>query len=154
MARIKIELPPSFSFSASIPVRITDINYGNHVGNDAILALIHEARMQFLGNIGFTEMEFSGVGLIMADAGIEFKNELYYGDIVTISISCQNLSKVSFDLYYRLEKIIPLDHGKDAQQNLNEKKILIAAAKTGMVCYDYKRKKIVAIPNEAIGKLR
>lgn len=142
-------MPDSFSFSIYIPIRITDINYGNHVGNDAILALIHEARMQFLRHFGFTELEFAGVGLIMADAGIEFKNELFYGETVTISVSCTGFSKVSFDLYYKLEKTIPLGDGPQAEQQMNEKKILVAAAKTGMVCYDYKRKKIVPIPNEA-----
>ncbi len=82
-----------------------------------LYSLIHEARMQFLEYSALPKWNSAGVGLIMADVGIEFKNELFYGDIVTISISCQNLSKVSFDIYYRLEKIIPLDHGKDAQQN-------------------------------------
>jgi len=36
MARIKILLPEHFSFSCSIPIRITDLNYGNHVGNDTV----------------------------------------------------------------------------------------------------------------------
>ena len=141
MARIKIELPKAFSFSVSIPVRITDINYGGHVGNDAILSLIHEARMQFLKQLGYTEMEFAGVGLIMADAGIEFKNELFYGDIVIIYVACSGFSKVSFDIYYKLEK------------SAADKNILIAIAKTGMVCFDYKRKKIVHVPGEAVMKL-
>jgi acyl-CoA thioesterase FadM len=43
MARIKIELPQSFSFTCRIPVRITDINYGGHAGNDTVLSIIHEA---------------------------------------------------------------------------------------------------------------
>ena len=104
MARIKIDLPDKFSFTTSIPVRITDINYGGHVGNDAILSLIHEARMQFLKQLGYTELEFAGVGLIMADVAIEFRNELFYGDIVIVSIACAEFSKVSFDIYYKLEK--------------------------------------------------
>ena len=43
-------------------------------------------------------MEFAGVGL-MADAGIEFKNELFYGDTVIASVACAGFSKVSFDIY-------------------------------------------------------
>src|SRR6186997_1435227 len=106
MARISIDLPPSFSFSTKIPVRITDINYGGHVGNDAILSLIHEARVQYLNQLGYSELEFGGVGLIMADAGIEFRNELFYGDTVIVSVACAELSKVSFEIYYKLEKIL------------------------------------------------
>jgi len=137
MARIKIDLPEKFSFTTSIPVRITDINYGGHAGNDTILSLIHEARMQFLKSYGYEELKFEGVGMIMADVGIEFKNELFYGDVVIASVTITEFSKVSFDIYYKLEK------------DVAGEKMLVAIAKTGMVCYDYTNKKIVAIPDKA-----
>jgi len=141
MARIKIDLPEKFSFTTSIPVRITDINYGDHVGNDTILSLLHEARVQFLKTFGYKEMEFEGVGMIMSDVGIEFKNELFYGDVVIASVAITGFTKISFEVFYKLEK-------EEAG-----KKILVAAAKTGMVCYDYDKKKIVAIPEKAHHKL-
>jgi acyl-CoA thioesterase FadM len=141
MARIKIDLPAAFHFSTNIPVRITDLNYGRHVGNDAILSLIHEARMQFLAQYNYTEMQFAGVGMIMSDVGIEFKSELFYGDTVIASITATGFSKVGFDLYYLLEK------------EQAGKKITVAIAKTGMICYDYKQKKIAAVPEEAKQKL-
>ena len=135
MARIKIELPDKFPFTTSIPVRITDVNYGGHVGNDTILSLIHEARMQFLQSLGYKELELEGTGVIMADAGIEFKNELFYGDTVIASVALTNISKISFELYYKLEK------------KNGEATIMVAAAKTGMVCYDYDQKKVTALPD-------
>jgi YbgC/YbaW family acyl-CoA thioester hydrolase len=141
MARIKIDLPGNFTFTTSIQVRITDINYGGHVGNDAVLSLIHEARMQYLKQLGYSELEFGGVGLIMADAAIEFRNELFYGDTVIVSVASAELSKVSFEIYYKLEKTLG--------QIQDEKRIIVATAKTGMVCFDYSNKKIVAIPEEA-----
>ena len=144
MARIKIELPPTFSFSCQIPVRITDINYGGHAGNDAVLSIIHEARMQFLESMGYTEMEFAGAGMIMSDVAIEFKNELFYGDIVIASVVTGEISRIGFDLVYKLETL---------RTENDNKKILVVAAKTGMVCYDYKKKKIVSIPAEARVKL-
>ena len=106
MARIKIELPPSFLFTAAIPVRITDINYGGHVGNDTVLSIIHEARMQFLHHFGYTEMNFGGTGLIMSDVGIEFKNELFYEDQVSVAVSIQEITRAGFALYYKLEKSV------------------------------------------------
>jgi acyl-CoA thioesterase FadM len=142
MSRIKIDLPDNFHFATSIPIRITDINYGGHTGNDTILSIIHEARIQFLKSKGYTEMEFAGAGMIMADVGIEFKSELFYGDIVIASVAVANISKVSFDVYYKLEK-------KTA-----DKTVLVAIAKTGMVCYDYNKKKISAVPEDAKIKLQ
>ncbi|MEO7922169.1 MAG: thioesterase family protein [Chitinophagaceae bacterium] len=142
MARAKISLPGKFFFSCEIPVRITDINYGGHVGNDTILTIIHEARMQFFRQMGYTEMNFGGVGMIMAAATIEFKSELFYGDIVKASVTTGELSKIGFELLYQLEKIS------------GDKTILVAAAKTGMICYDYERKKIVSVPEEARSKMK
>jgi acyl-CoA thioester hydrolase len=135
MARIKIELPATFSFTTQIPVRITDINYGGHVGNDTILSVVHEARMQFLRKYGCTEMNFGGGGLIMSDAGIEFKNELFYGDALTVSVAMDEISSISFALYYKLEKLA------------GSKTVLVAAARTGMVCYNYAEKKIAPFPD-------
>ena len=146
MARIKIDLPDNFTFTTTIPIRVTDLNYGGHVGNDTILSLIQEARMQYLKQLGYSELEFAGVGLIMADAGIEFKNELFYDDVLIVSIACTDFRKVSFDMYYKLEKVF--------QSDTNNKKILVATAKTAMVCFDYSNKKIVAIPEEARRKMQ
>ena len=136
MSRIKLTPPDTFSFTAIIPIRISDINYGNHVGNDAILSIIHEARMQLLTKHHFTELNCGGVGLIMADAGIEFKKEIFYGDVLEVSIAAANFSSIGFDLYYRLVK------------RSGEKMIIVALAKTGMVCYNYDEKKIAQVPQE------
>lgn len=142
MARIKITFPEHFNFSCQIPVRITDINYGGHVGNDTILTIVHEARMQFLKSLGYTEMNFGGKGMIMADAAIEFKNELFYGDNVMVSVAVSEISKIGFDLIYKME---------NASETSNK---IVASAKTGMICYDYDIKKIIPIPEEALNKLK
>ena len=141
MARIKIEQPAAYSFSTTIPVRITDVNYGGHVGNDTVLSLIHEARMQFLKSLGYTEMNLAGAGMIMADVAIEFKSELFYGDIVIASVAASDLSRVGFDLVYKMEK------------ETEGKQQLVAIAKTGMICFDYEKKKIASLPDEARQKL-
>jgi acyl-CoA thioester hydrolase len=141
MARIKIDLPKEFKFSTNIPVRITDVNYGGHVGNDSILSIIHEARAQYVKHFGYSEMEFAGTGTIMSDVAIEFKNELFYGDTITASVAAGEFSKVSFELFYTWEK------------ETAGKKIIVAVAKTAMVCYDYDKKKIAAVPEEAKRRL-
>ena len=142
MSRVKIELPEEFSFETIIPIRITDLNYGNHVGNDTILSILHEARVQYLQHFGYGELNFAGVGLIMSDIAIEFKSEIFYGEKIIASVKLGEFSKFSFEVYYKLEK-----------EN-NNKRILVAIAKTGMVCYDYSAKKIAAVPEEVIKKLQ
>lgn len=136
MARIKLTLPERFSFLTTVSVRIGDVNYGNHLGNDAVLSLVHEARMQYLNSLGLTELDFGGVGLIMADAAIEFKAEAFYGDVLTIAVAAAGFSRAGFDLYYKLTK-------GDA---------VIALAKTGMICFDYKARRVSSVPESARNK--
>jgi acyl-CoA thioester hydrolase len=141
MARIKILIPDKSFFSTEIPIRITDLNYGNHVGNDTILSIIHEARVQFLTSHGYSELNLGGTSLIMGDVAIEFKAELFYGDTIKVSVCADEFSRVGFDLFYKLEK------------NQDDKTILVAAAKTGMVCFDYNSRKVTAVPDEVVKKL-
>ncbi len=104
MPRTKLLLPENFTFTTDIPVRITDLNYGGHVGNDSILSLIHEIRVQFLRHHAYDELNLAGVGLIMADVTIEFRHELFYGETLRASVAAAEFSRVGFDLYYKLEK--------------------------------------------------
>ncbi|MBI2273979.1 MAG: thioesterase [Chitinophagaceae bacterium] len=141
MNRIKIDLPETFLFATTLRIRVTDLNYGGHVGNDSFLSLIQEARQQFLLSHGYRELSIGGVGLIMADVAIEFKKELNYGDEVKISVTATGFDKLGFDLLYKMEVL--QDNGL----------LLAGKAKTGMMCYDYSLKKKTAVPQEVIAKL-
>ena len=134
MARMRIELPQKSIASFTIPVRITDINYGNHLGNSSLVEIIHEARMQFLSQHGFTEMNAGGSSLIMSELSIEFKNESFYKDDLDVKIFVGEVSRVSFELFYSISVV------------RNTLSTIIANAKTGMVCFDYVEKKVVAVP--------
>lgn len=141
MARVRIDLPEEFSFITKIPVRITDLNYGGHVGNDNILSLLHEARVQYLASAGYGELDVEGVGLIMSDVAIEYRAELFYNEELFASVKATEFSKLGFELLYKLEKI------KEG------KKVVVVKAKTGMVCYDYSQKKIAPLPEAVRSRL-
>jgi YbgC/YbaW family acyl-CoA thioester hydrolase len=136
MARIKIDIPEKVMGTFNSPVRISDINYGNHVGNDAFVSIIHEARLQWLKQYDYTELKIEGIGLIMSELALEFKSESFYGDVIEVQLSAGELSRVGFDLYYQLFA------------KRNNENILLANAKTGMVCYDYEVKKVAAVPEK------
>lgn len=140
MERIKLQLSPQFLFTTNLTIRISDINYGGHVGNDSFLSLIHEARQQFLNYYGYSELNLAGVGLIMVDTAIEYKKELNYGEAVKISVAAVNFNKIGFDLHYLLEV------------NNNGIYNVAAKAKTGMLCYNYELKKKMPVPEEVLQK--
>ena len=134
MAKVKIDLPAQFPFSTTIPVRIGDVNYGGHVGNDAIVSVLHESRMQYLASLGATELAFFGVGLIMADLAVSYKGEAFYGDALLTEVSAVELGSAGFELVYRIST------------QRNGKHVVVAEAKTGMVCFDYDLRKITRLP--------
>jgi len=136
MARIKLDVPKKFHFKTEVDVRISDINYGNHMGNDALLSIIHEARIRFLKNFGCEELNMFGVSLIMSDVAIQYKNEAYHGDVLQIEVTAFDFSVTSFDLFYYITR--KSDHK------------VIALAKTNMVCYNYNEKKMKDVPDQFV----
>ena len=132
MQQVVIDLPESFPFSTEIRVRITDINYGGHLGNDALLTLIHEARVRFLGAHGLSERDVGGCGLIMTDAAILFAAEARAGDVLTVEVAIGEARLSRFDLLYRVTR------AADGTT--------VARVKTGMACYDYERGRVARMP--------
>ena len=102
---IKIHLPKQFTFHTDIAIRISDINYGNHLGNDDVLRLIHEARVRYLRQYGFTELDICGVGLMIADAAVIYKSQGFYGDQLRIEVTTAEPARYGCDLYYRITNI-------------------------------------------------
>jgi len=132
MARVAVELPEHFPFSTDIPVRISDINYNNHLGHDSIITLIHEARVRFLNAHGFTELDIEGFGLVMTDLAVIYKAEVFYGEVLTIEVTIQAFTKYGFEFVYRITN-------KAAGTE-------VARAKTGVLIFDYGKRKVLAVP--------
>jgi acyl-CoA thioesterase FadM len=132
MPRIRLKELNQYPFSTRITIRVTDLNYGGHLGNDSLLSLVHEARVAFLASHGFSELDCGGVSLTMGDVAIIYQGEAYAGDELDIEVAAGEPSKSGFRLFYRLTR------SSDA--------IKIALAETGMVCFDYKVKKIKPLP--------
>ena len=134
MPRIKILTPNKKVGKAEIPVRITDINYGKHLGNDSLISIIHESRVQWLAGFGYTELKIEGASIIMNELAVNYLNESFYGDVLSIEISVGEIGTSNFELFYNVTT------------TRNNGYINIAKAKTGIVFFDYELKKVIAIP--------
>jgi acyl-CoA thioester hydrolase len=132
MSRVELELPERFDFRTELPVRIGDVNYGGHVGHDALLALTHEARVQLFASRGFTELDISGIGIAIADVAAVYGAEAKYGMVLVVEVAVTGLRTRSCELYYRLTR---KDTGRE-----------IARAKTGIVFLDYRTGKVAHMP--------
>ena len=138
MSRIKLPLPTKVDFEMCLTLRVGDMNYGGHMGNDSVLTLVHEARVQFLGSLGLKEIDFYGLSLLMADSAVVYKKQAFYGDNLIIQISVSELYPYGFELLYLI---------KDKDSDLE-----VARVKTGLVCYNHKNKKIINLPIEFYDK--
>jgi acyl-CoA thioester hydrolase len=134
MARVKIELPKTFDFSADFEVRIADINAGGHLGNHLLVSLLNEAHLKFMVVRGFPELMVDGRAVINTDLSVIYKSEAFYGDVLTIEVAAGDFHKYGFDLFYR---VTSKKSGK-----------VVAIAKTGMVFFDYTERKIAEIPDK------
>jgi acyl-CoA thioesterase FadM len=132
LARVEIELPQTFPFTTEIPIRIGDVNYGGHLGNDAVLSLAHEARVRLFARHGWTEMDVGGPGIIMVDAAVVYRAEGAWGMTLRVDVAVADLRTRGCDLVYRLSDSTS---GKE-----------IARAKTGIVFFDYAARRIVHVP--------
>ncbi len=140
MSRIKITLPDTKAFETKLKIRISDINYGGHLGNDSVLSLMHEARFQFYKSLGYTnELDIDGIGTIQVDTAIQYKGEGFHGDEILMEVFVGDTTSRSMDLYYKLS--IP-DQGKQ-----------IALGKTGIAFYNYEAKRVSNMPDQIAKKL-
>ena len=143
MARVKIDIPEQLGFNTQIPVTISYINYGSHVGNDAILSVMHEARFRFLASLGYKELDKElNIGVIMADVAVIYKGEGFHGDVFDIAVGAGDITPFGFDIYYRITTV------RDGNT------IVIAEAKSGMIYFDYNTRKVARLPEEWKEKLK
>jgi acyl-CoA thioesterase FadM len=133
MARLALTLPETFPFATEIDVRITDLNYGGHLGNDALVSLLHEARARFLGSRGLSERNAGGASLIMSDLAVVYRAEVFAGDRLRIEVALGDFSRVGCDVFYKVTR------AADQQ--------LVAQAKTGVVFLDPQRRRPTAVPD-------
>ena len=132
MARVKIELPSTWAFHIDIPVRITDINYGNHLGNDSFLSILHEARMRWIHQHGWTELNIEKTGLIMVDMAVRFKSEAVFGDTLRVHLTPVDWTQLGFDLVY-----LATNAANGAE---------VARAQSGMIFFDYTTRRLTSMP--------
>jgi len=120
-----------FRFQFSYRVGVADINYGGHVANSALLNFFQDARIAFLAELGpYSEIDLGGCGIIMPEAHVFFRQEMFLGDELVIRVRVSALKRSSFCLEYRVER-------------LGE---LTADGHTPLVCFDYEQRKPCRMP--------
>ncbi|OPX98466.1 MAG: acyl-CoA thioesterase YbgC [Syntrophorhabdus sp. PtaU1.Bin002] len=132
MSRIRLSEQPEYKFHHTITLQPRDINYGGHLGNDALVSLLGVARVNMLRSIGISEADLGDgrTGIIMSDLVVNFRAEGFMFDELLIDTHIGELSRTGFRIFHRVTK----------------EKTLIALAETGITTFDYASRKIAPVP--------
>ncbi|GAA3579374.1 hypothetical protein GCM10022265_29920 [Marinobacter xestospongiae] len=133
VARIQLEFPDDvFSFETAMPVRITDINGARHLGNDALISMLSEARAQFLAHHGIEETDNQEVGIIVTDLATMYQAESFFPEMLRFEVGMMDFNRYGGDIVFRVSK----REGGEA----------VALAKYGFVFFDYGERQVTPMP--------
>ena len=136
MPRLKIPSPDKWLFSTTLTVRVADLNYGNHIANERVLAYAQEARVRYFKSIDASELNFFGTSMIQGDAAIVYQSEGFLGDLIAIELGVMDVSNSSFDIVCQM-------YNRTTDKPL-------AKVKARIVCFDYDNRKVCPVPQAFI----
>ena len=116
-----LKRPPSWVVlhRTGLDVRVTDLNYCNHLGDDALLGYLHHGRVKLLDGLGWGELDVRGVGVIMRGCQIDFVAESFLFDTLELEVGLAMSGRARCRFDYRLTRM--------------DDQIPVAAATTDMV---------------------
>ena len=132
MARIDVTLPEQFAFSAEIALHEGHINYRGHVDNVLLLLVVSEARQRFFESIGQGDLESGGIGIVIADAAVQYRSEAFHGETMLVQMTAGGFTGKGCDLPWRMTE---KDSGRE-----------VARGKIGIVFFDYATRSAVLVP--------
>lgn len=123
----------NFSFVYPYTVGVADVNYGGHVANSAVLNIFQNARIAWLASLGpFSELDLGGCGIIMPEAHVYFRDEMFLRDSLQVGVRCSEAKRSGFVLAYRIER--------DGS--------LMAEGETPILCFDYQKRRPCRMPEQ------
>ena len=132
MPRIKLVEQQEYQFHYAVRLQPRDINYGGHLGNDAIVSLVGSARADMFHSMGLNEGDLGDgkTGIIMTDLAVSYKAEAFMFDEVLIDTYVGDFSRSGFRIFHRVTK----------------GQTVVALAETGMSAFDYTLTRVAHMP--------
>ena len=140
MPRIKLDPRDRYQHTYETTIEVTDLNYGNHMGNDALVGIIHRARVHLLHRLGAGETNLGDgkTGILLTDLVVNYKGEGFLFDTLIVESTIGELRPKGFRMFHRIT---------------TEQNRLIALAETGIVAFDYHNRKVAQIPESFVSKI-
>ncbi len=126
--------------SCQIEVRFKDLDALGHVNNAVYFTYFEQARIKFFAD-HLEQWNWAEQGLLLAHSEIDYLIPLYLNEKVTVDTWCSRLGRKSLPFMYEVftEK--------------NGSRTKVASGSSVLVCYDYKEKCTIVIPEDWRSKL-
>lgn len=122
-----------------IKVRFRDLDALQHVNNAVYLSYLEEARVEYLRKV-LGQSKPGDYAVVVARVEIDYRSAATMDDELVVGTRVSKLGGASFEMDY---KIAEKKSGR-----------LIAQAKTVLVGYDHKEKKVSKLPEAFVEKVR
>jgi acyl-CoA thioesterase FadM len=142
MPRVKIEEQVRYPYSIDLEVRVSELNYGGHLGYERLLAMAHQARVRLLEQLGATELDLGdgATGIVAADLAVAYLGEAFLNDVLVFEIKPVEIGLVAFRLAHRVS------HKGSGRK--------VALAEIGFVGFDTRRRAPGRLPDRFLAALR
>ena len=107
MPRVKLLEQKNYPISLTLDVRVSDLNYGAHLGYDHLLSLAHQARVELFTEMGVTELNLGDkkTGIVAADLAVQYKGEAFVLDSLLFETAPVEIGLASFRLAHRVSNL-------------------------------------------------
>ncbi len=140
MERVRLEFPEAdIVHRHPLTVRVTDMNYGRHLGHDTLVSLLHEARIQALGALGLTEWDMGGYPSVVADLAVQYQSEARWPDALLVETAIPAPRGRALTVYHR---VLHAEGGRP-----------VATARLNLVLIDPAAGRPVAVPEAVVAAL-
>lgn len=139
MARIKLKQQPTYEFVHQTMVRVGDVNYGGHLGNDAFVRLTNDARVALLRELGASEQDLGdGVtAIVMTDLAVNYLAQAFLHQPLTVHSHLSSVTFASFRVHHLVAR---------QEQPL-------ALVETGLAAFDYQAGELGELPQTFLAAL-
>ena len=133
MTRIHVAVPEKFLFRMEKTVGLSDINYAKHLDSVSIVKILHEARLQVLASLGFTEANVYGLGLVVTDLSVDYISESFANDRLIIDVGVSKFTRHGFDIGFKVSN--------------KALETIVCNGNFGLVFFDFDKHQLASVPS-------
>jgi acyl-CoA thioester hydrolase len=128
------------AFHREYLVRVDDINYGGHMGNERALVVFQDARIAFLGSLGLSEKSIAeDTGIIIVEARVEYRRQAFMGDLLDTAVTARVAGSSALDFLFSVSR--PSDGAE------------VFSGSTRILPFSYAQQKVRKLPPDFLAKI-